>query len=45
MTTEPEPQDTEHVEQINVENVPEPATPEEGVIDPDDTYTEGPAER
>jgi hypothetical protein len=31
----------EHVEEIEVEPVPEPDEPEDGVIDPSDTYTEG----
>lgn len=29
------------VEEIEVDPVDEPEQPEEGVIDPDDTYTEG----
>lgn len=29
------------VEEIEVPDVPEPETPEEGVLDPTDTYTEG----
>ena len=29
------------VEDIDVPDVPEPESPEEGVIDPADTYTEG----
>lgn len=32
---------TEAVE-IDVPHIPEPDVPEEGVIDPTDTYTEGP---
>jgi len=41
-----EPAETgeEHVEDIDVEEVPEPDEPDDGEIDPDDTYTEGPAE-
>jgi len=31
------------VQEIEVESVPEPDAPEEGVIDPDDDYTEGTA--
>ncbi|WP_262403450.1 hypothetical protein [Actinomadura sp. CNU-125] len=30
------------VEEIDVPPIPEPDEPEEGVLDPDDTYTEGP---
>lgn len=29
-------------EEIDVDHVPEPEAPEEGVLDPGDTYTEGP---
>ena len=32
---------TEGVEEIDVPEVPEPEAPEEGVIDPADTYVEG----
>lgn len=35
------PADGEDVEEFDVPEVPEPETPEEGVIDPDDDYTEG----
>ena len=31
------------VEEFDVDEVPEPDAPEEGVIDPDDDYTEGDA--
>jgi len=38
-----EPADAgDHVEDIDVEAVPEPDAPEEGVIDLGDDYTEGP---
>ena len=41
--TEPPDADAaaEHVDEIEVEPVDEPVEPEEGVIDPGDTYTEG----
>lgn len=29
------------VDEVNVPLVPEPAVPDEGFMDPDDTYTEG----
>lgn len=29
------------LDEVNVPEVPEPDEPEEGVIDPDDDYTEG----
>jgi hypothetical protein len=35
-----EPQEPD-VEEIDVDPVPEPDTPDEGVIDPDDDYREG----
>jgi hypothetical protein len=41
MTTEqPEP----NVEEIDVEAMDEPDGPDEGYVDPADTYTEGPGE-
>ena len=39
-----EPESTEHVEEFDVGQVPEPDEPEDGDIDPADTYTEGGAD-
>lgn len=38
--SEQQPED-DNVEVIDVQHVPEPDEPEEGVIDPDDKYAEG----
>lgn len=38
--SEEQPAD-QHVEEFDVPEVPEPDEPEDGVIDPDDTYVEG----
>ena len=35
------PLSDEAIEEIDVEPVPEPDTPDEGELDPDDTYAEG----
>ncbi|MFV2172358.1 hypothetical protein ACFHW2_11750 [Actinomadura sp. LOL_016] len=34
--------DAADIEEIDVQPIPEPAELEEGVLDPTDTYTEGP---
>lgn len=42
MTESQEPTNEEqHVEEFDVPEVPESDEPEDGVIDPDDTYVEG----